>query len=59
MSEEALPEDPTLAMLERAVRVAAATGADITETQAHDIWQAMMDEFRWNAVPPGLSRDDR
>lgn len=37
-------EDPTPEMLERGVRVAAASGAVITETQAHDIWQAMWDE---------------
>lgn len=38
-------EDPTGDMLARAVRIAAATGAVITETQAHDIWQAMYDEW--------------
>lgn len=40
-----IPEAPTNDMLERAVRVAAATGAAITTTQAHDIWQAMLDEW--------------
>lgn len=39
------PEDPTESMLDRGVRVAAATGLDIAPEQIHDIWQAMMDEW--------------
>ncbi len=39
------PEDPTPDMIERGIRVAAATGVLLTPTQAHDIWQAMYDEW--------------
>ncbi len=34
-----LPEEPSEAMLERGVRVAAASGADLTGTQLHDGWR--------------------
>lgn len=39
------PEAPDDDMLDRAVRVASATGAIISQSQAHDIWQAMYDEW--------------
>ena len=37
--------DPSDDLLARVVRVAAATGAILTETQAHDICQALADEI--------------
>ena len=39
-----MPEEPTQAMLERARRVAEATGHLLNYNVLHDIWQAMYDE---------------
>ena len=40
-----VPEDATEAMCERGIRAAQTTRVYLTSRQAHDIWQAMVDEW--------------
>ena len=56
---DAPPEEPTKAMLERAQRIAEATGCLLTYNQIHDIWQGMYDEWLAANWPSPAGRDPK